>query len=140
MEKKKYFTFIVDNEYYALSIDIVNQIIGIQNVTPIPKQSKHLIGVINLRGVIVPVIDFRLLLGLETFDYTEKMSIVITENGDELIGFVVDEVSEILEFEDKDIMKQSDKKIKKDNVLLEGFYKNKEFIIKVLYYNQIINQ
>jgi|LGOV01.1.fsa_nt_gb purine-binding chemotaxis protein CheW len=137
MDKRKYFTFEVDKEHYALPIDTVNQIIGIQSITLIPNQPKYLKGVINLRGQIIPIVDFRLRLGIESLDYTDRTSIVVTENKDVFIGFIVDEVSEVLEIEDKDISKQSDKKIKKENALIDGFYKTEEFIIKVLNYNQV---
>ncbi len=137
MEKRKYFTFKVDTEHYALPIDTVDQIIGIQDITLIPNQPHYIKGVINLRGLIVPIVDFRLRLGIESLDYTDRMSIVVTENEDGFIGFVVDEVSEVLDIEDKDISKQSDKKIKKENALIDGFYKTEKFIIKILNYNQI---
>ncbi|MEA3422381.1 MAG: chemotaxis protein CheW [Bacillota bacterium] len=137
MEKRKYFTFEVNKEHYALPIDTVNQIIGLQDITLIPNQPKYLKGVINLRGQIIPIVDFRLRLGMEPLDYTDKTSIVVTENKDVFIGFIVDEVSEVLEIEDKDISKQSDKKIKKENAIIDGFYKTEEFIIKILNYNQV---
>ncbi|MBN2258961.1 MAG: chemotaxis protein CheW [Clostridiales bacterium] len=137
MDSNKYFTFKVEEDYYALPVEMINQIIGIQSITSVPNQPNYLIGVINLRGMIIPIVDFRMRMNFDTKEYNDRTSIVITENGNVLVGFIVDEVTEVLEIEDKKISKQSDKKNRKENALIDGFYKTEDFIVKILNYTQI---
>lgn len=133
MEEKKFFTFEADSQYFAIPIDAVNRIIGIQEITSIPKQPKYMKGVINLRGQIVPIVDFRLRLGLEETEYNERTTIIIAERDSMLIGYIVDDVNEVMNIEEKKISILSDnKKDNKENELVWGYFKTGKKIIKLL--------
>lgn len=138
MKINKYFTFEVDHQYFAVPIDVVNRIIGIQEITNIPKQQNYLIGVINLRGQIVPIVDFRLRMSFEATEYNERTTIIITEKDNILIGYIVDDVNEVLAIDESKISVLSDKKNTLANELVRGFYKTNDKIIKILDFANII--
>jgi purine-binding chemotaxis protein CheW len=96
----KYLTFLLENEEYGLEIIKVKEIIGMMNITFLPKTPHYVKGVINLRGRIIPVMDLRLKFGLEEIEATEKTCIIVVEIDNEgqkmTVGIIVDSVSEVL--------------------------------------------
>ncbi|MBI5095382.1 MAG: purine-binding chemotaxis protein CheW [Candidatus Hydrogenedentes bacterium] len=96
----KYLTFELDNEVYGLGILKVQEIIGMMNVTRVPKTPDYVRGVINLRGKVIPVIDLRLKFGMSAEQDTERTCIIVVQiahAGSVLTtGLIVDQVSEVL--------------------------------------------
>lgn len=84
------------DESYGVSIDVVNTIIRLADITAVPHAASHVAGVINLRGVIVPVVDLRRRFGLPAIDATKASRVVVVEKGGALIGMIVDAVTETL--------------------------------------------
>ena len=99
----KYLTFELGGEVYGLEILKVQEIIGIMNVTRVPRTPEFVRGVINLRGQVIPVIDLRLKFGLESREDTEKTCIIVVQvvcaDSEVTMGIIVDEVSEVLDIE-----------------------------------------
>ncbi|HVO67638.1 MAG TPA: chemotaxis protein CheW [Syntrophales bacterium] len=97
----KYLTFSLKDEEYGIEILKVKEIIGIMNITTIPQTPPYVKGVINLRGKVIPVIDLCLKFGMEESVYTDRTCIVVVDTygkdqGNFLIGIVVDSVSEVV--------------------------------------------
>ena len=96
----KYLTFNLGDEGYGLEILKVQEIIGMQEITKIPKTPEYVKGVINLRGKVIPVVDLRLKFGMQKKETTRKTCILVTQVGKAekslTLGVVVDEVSEVL--------------------------------------------
>jgi purine-binding chemotaxis protein CheW len=96
----KYLSFSLAEEEYGIGILQIKEIIGMMNITVIPKTPEFVKGVINLRGKVIPVIDLRLKFGMESIPYAERTCIIVVEidgkSGTMLIGIVVDSVSEVL--------------------------------------------
>ena len=96
----KYLTFQLAAEEFGIRVLKVREIMGLQQITAVPKTPAHIKGVINLRGKVVPVIDLRLKFGLPAADYTARSCIIVTqvqgESAPVLMGIVVDGVSEVL--------------------------------------------
>lgn len=100
----KFLSFFLSKEEYGIEILKVREIIGMVDVTPLPKTPSFVKGVINLRGKIIPVIDLRLRFGMEPAEYTNETCIVVVESeregeGAMQIGCIVDTVSEVLTVE-----------------------------------------
>jgi purine-binding chemotaxis protein CheW len=97
----KYLTFELGGEVYGLEILKVQEIIGMMNVTQVPRTPEFVRGVINLRGKVIPVVDLRKKFALEAQEDTEKTCIVVVqiarEGGEITMGAIVDEVSEVLD-------------------------------------------
>jgi purine-binding chemotaxis protein CheW len=99
----RYLTFFVDDEQYGLDISRIKEIIAPMEITHIPKTPDFVKGVINLRGSIIPVVDVRL-----KFDMAEKTidvntAIIIYEVDKVSIGFIVDQVEDVLSIDDEHI-------------------------------------
>ena len=97
----KYLTFRLGVEEYGLEILKVQEIIGMMNVTKVPRTPHFVRGVINLRGKVIPVVDLRLKFDMENQEDTERTCIIVVQivnNGEEVtMGIIVDEVSEVLD-------------------------------------------
>ena len=103
----KYLTFTLAEEEYGIGILKIKEIIGMMPITSVPQTPEFVKGVINLRGKVIPVLDLRLLFGMEEIGYTERTCIIVVEierlAGDAVIGIVVDSVSEVLNIKAQDI-------------------------------------
>ncbi|MCP4354904.1 MAG: chemotaxis protein CheW [Proteobacteria bacterium] len=88
--------FSLMGEEFGVSIHEVREIISHTQVTPVPQAPAFVEGVINLRGQIIPVVDLRKRFNLESSDKKENSNVVIIEVGAEVLGLVVDSVSEVL--------------------------------------------
>ena len=92
-----YLTFELAEEGYGLEIRHVTEIIGIQPVIRVPDMPAHVIGVLNLRGKVIPVIDVRLRFHLPCRDYDERTCIIVVNVDGNSVGLVVDKVSEVVD-------------------------------------------
>lgn len=103
----KYLTFALANEEYGIGVMKVKEIIGLMPVTPIPRTPDFVLGVINLRGKVIPVIDLRLRFGMESVESTDRTCVIVVEisgpSGPVMVGIVVDSVSDVLNIKEEDI-------------------------------------
>lgn len=92
-------TFALENESYGVDIQRVQEIRGWSAATPIPEAPHHILGVQNLRGTIVPIIDLRARMGMPTVAPSATTVIIVlsveTAQGARLFGVVVDRVSDV---------------------------------------------
>jgi purine-binding chemotaxis protein CheW len=106
-EPRQYLTFTLGGEMYAVETLSVKEIIEYGQVTCVPMMPPSIRGVINLRGAVVPVIDLKARFGSGPTEATRRTCIVIIELGEseahQVLGIVVDTVSEVLEIPATDI-------------------------------------
>src|ERR671937_2891305 len=95
-EEQQLVVFQLGAELYGVEISRVHEIIRLQSVTKVPRAPSFVEGVINLRGKVIPVVDLRRRFGLPNADHTRASRIVVVELGDQVVGIVVDGVSEVL--------------------------------------------
>jgi len=95
-DERQLVVFQLGAEFYGVEIARVHEIIRLQTVTRVPRAPAFVEGVINLRGKVIPVVDLRRRFGLPTADHTRASRIVVVEIGDQVVGVVVDGVSEVL--------------------------------------------
>lgn len=89
-------TFKIGDEEFAVDILQVQEIIKMPEYTRVPNSPRAVVGVINLRGKVIPVLDFRLQLGLEQREADRMTRIAVVEIKSRVIGFIVDQVSEVI--------------------------------------------
>ncbi len=99
----KYLTFVIADEEYGLEILKVREIIGIMDITAVPKTPDFVKGVINLRGKVIPVIDLRLKFSMEEAQRTEETCIIVVSVNELEVGIIVDKVSEVQDISGQDI-------------------------------------
>lgn len=93
----EYLAFKIDNEEYGLEISKVQEIRGYENVTGLANVPAHVKGVINLRGIIVPIIDMRVKFGIAAPIYNQfTLVIILNVTQNTTVGIVVDAVSDVI--------------------------------------------
>ncbi|MCP3891364.1 MAG: purine-binding chemotaxis protein CheW, partial [Desulfobulbaceae bacterium] len=75
----KYLTFTLDEEEYGIGILKVKEIIGMMDITSVPRTPEFVKGVINLRGKVIPIVDLRLKFNMEAIPYSERTCIIVVE-------------------------------------------------------------
>jgi purine-binding chemotaxis protein CheW len=95
----KYLTFVLANEEYGLEILKVREIIGLMDITAVPRTPAFVKGVINLRGKVIPVVDLRLKFNMPEAERTDQTCIIVVDVGQIEMGIIVDKVSEVLDIE-----------------------------------------
>jgi purine-binding chemotaxis protein CheW len=104
---EKYLIFCLGHEEFGAEVLKVREIIGLQDITHVPQTPAYVLGVINLRGKVIPVIDLRRKFGMSAAaDLTRSCIIVVqTEQGGEpmRMGVVVDDVVEVVILQPRDI-------------------------------------
>jgi purine-binding chemotaxis protein CheW len=93
----KFLTFFLAGEEYGLEILKVQEIIGMMDITPVPRTPEYIRGVINLRGKVIPIVDLRLKFSMEEAERTSETCIIVVEANRVQTGIVVDQVSEVLD-------------------------------------------
>lgn len=88
--------FLIGNEEYAVDILKVQEINRIAQITKVPNSPDFVEGVINLRGKVIPILDLRIRMGMGKIEHDSRTRIIVVEVNQKTIGFIVDEVSEVL--------------------------------------------
>lgn len=142
-EEQKYLMFYLNNEHYGIPILKVNEIIGVMEITPIPKTPNFLKGIINLRGRIIPVIDLRLKFAMSEREYDEQTCVIILEvninSKKNVIGIVVDKVAEVIKIYKSDIEQPPQYNQEEENSFLTGVGKFKDLVIMLLDVENILS-
>ncbi len=145
---KSYLTFRIGRELFADNAGVVHNIIEIPKITEMPEMPAYMLGVINLRGKVLPVIDSRVKFGTEAKEISSNSCIIVMEvtidSNQVFVGMLVDAVDEVIEF-DEDAIKEPPSiggQVKHD--FISGVYDyNEKFILilemdKVLSNNEIL--
>ena len=142
VETKQWVTFSVNNESFAIEALQVREALTYSEITPVPGSNAFICGLINLRGKVITVIDMRLMFGLPYKAPNDDTNIVLVDfNEEELVGFVVDDVQEVINLPTKSIEiapKASEGDAKSGFIKGVTFYNKKMIIIldieKIIYY------
>jgi len=139
----KYLIFRLGTEEFGAKVMKVREIMGIQDVTPVPHTPVFVKGVINLRGKVIPVVDLRLKFGLPPEEYTARTCIIVvrTQIGEDqlMMGIVVDEVAEVLNLVAADIEDTPDFGPGVETPYLLGMAKVKDKVKILLDIDQVLN-
>jgi len=131
-DQVKLVVFTIDRELYALSIDQVVEIDKLMEITPVPNMGESIVGLIDLRGEILPVVDPEKKFNLKRENLTLKRCIIVCKTANGSFGIIVDDVSKIISFP-KDMIDEPPNLIKSKinaNYLKGvGVLNNKVFII-----------
>ncbi|OQB14390.1 MAG: Chemotaxis protein CheW [Firmicutes bacterium ADurb.Bin193] len=130
--KDKYLLFSVDNEIFGIDLKYVIEIVGMHDITPVPKLPDYIKGIINLRGNIYPVMDIRMRFKNKPTEYTARTSVVILNYRDVCLGVIVDNAIEVATITSEEILPPPRKKDGYHNVFVKGISKsgkNKRLLI-----------
>lgn len=116
----QYITFTIGAEEYGVDIMAVREIKGWSDTTHLPNSPPYVRGVINLRGIIVPIFDLRARFGLGATETTKTHVVIIVAVQSRTIGILVDSVSDILTVPAADIRSVPDMDRSIDDAFLDG--------------------
>ncbi|GGH59608.1 chemotaxis protein CheW [Paenibacillus silvae] len=102
-EELKVIVFRLGTEEYGIEVDKVETIERMMPITRVPKTLSFVKGVINLRGVVIPVIDLRGRFALPETEYTDQTRIVIVGVDDMQVGFIVDSANDVIDIKSSSI-------------------------------------
>jgi purine-binding chemotaxis protein CheW len=94
--RRQFITFISGGQEFGANIMTIREIRGWTETTPLPHAPDFVRGVINLRGVVLPVVDLKARLGRGQTEANQKHVIIVVKSGERTIGLLVDAVSDIL--------------------------------------------
>ena len=117
---QQFITFTLGAEEYGIDIMVVREIKGWTDTTMIPNAPAHVRGVINLRGVIVPIFDLRARFGMGMTTPTKMHVVIIVAAGKRTIGLLVDTVSDIISVDPKAIRAVPEMGLPTDDQFLDG--------------------
>jgi len=131
-----YLTFSLGIENFAINVEHVEKILENQTVTEVPKSPEYMLGVFNLRGEVIPLVDTRIKFGMTKTEVTSAtcvLVITIDNDGDKLkLGAMVDNVNEVINYSDSDIISLPTVGKKNKAEFLKGVLKvNDKFILLV---------
>jgi len=98
-ELQRWVTFELDSEIYGISVSEVREVLRYSDIAPVPGAPIFVVGIINLRGNVVTVIDTRCRFGLPTKEVNDDTRIIIIDIEDQEVGILVDSVAEVVDLD-----------------------------------------
>jgi purine-binding chemotaxis protein CheW len=133
---RQYLSFFLGGQEYATDILRVQEIKGWDTVTRVPYSPNYILGVINLRGAIVPVVDLRVRLALESASFDPATVVIVVRvagaRGERIVGLVVDAVSDVYSFSDENIQPPPEAVGSLDQMFVLGLAKHEDKLVIIL--------
>lgn len=128
----RFIEFSLGQEDYAIPLLMVREVISIPETTPIPKAPKHFIGLMNLRGQVISIVDLRNKLTIKPNEVTSDSAVIIVDFQGMNIGIVVDSINKVLAFSKTEIqeMPELQSQVRSDYIL--GVYKKDDGLTVLL--------
>lgn len=128
----QFVSFKVDDSEYGVDIMAVREIQGWVQVTKLPNTPQHVRGVLNLRGIIVPIFDLRCRFGNGLTEATDLHVMIILSVGERIMGLLVDAVSDILTVSTEEILPVPEIESRSDQRFLNGLITVQERMVALL--------
>ena len=142
-ERRSYLSFRIGDSYFAADVKYVHNILEYSPITVLPRMPKHILGVINLRGEVLPVVDSRVKFGIRDTELSIDNCILVLEvtlNEEQVFaGFLVDAVTEVLEIEDEQINAPPGLGRDKLEDFISGFYLRDERYLMILNMDKVLS-
>lgn len=131
--------FIVGDEEFSVPILSIQEIIKPISWTRVPQTPEYIIGVFNLRGSVIPLIDLRSRFGLQTMKHTEETRFIVMKNNDDVAGFVIDRLTEAIRLPKRDVG-PAPETIAAEESLIDGVGKQADRIITILKVDKLLER
>lgn len=142
-ETKQYLTFTLNEELFAVEIMKVREVLDYTTITKVPRTPEYMLGVINLRGSVVPVFDMRVKFGIRHGEKTVNTCIIILEISMEsesiVIGALVDSVQEVFELDPSQIEPPPRLGTRLDTNFIKGMGKRDDRFIIILEIDRVFS-
>jgi len=131
--------FVIGEEEYAVPILTIQEIIKPISWTRVPQTPAYILGVFNLRGSVIPLIDLRVKFGLGAKNHNEETRFFVLKQGDDVAGFVIDRLTMAIRIKQSDIGPAPDT-IDSDESMIEGVGKQDDRILTILKVNKLLER
>ena len=125
----RWVTFQLDDETYGIDVMQIREVLRSPEISPVPGAPAFVLGIINLRGNVVAIIDTRSRFSLPPREVDDSSRILILEAGDYVVGFLVDSVSEVAELRTEDIEIAPDTGSREVSRFINGLYNRDEGLL-----------
>ena len=136
----RWVTFRLADETYGINVMQVQEVLRMTDVAPVPGAPHYVMGIINLRGNVVTVLDTRKLLDLATSDITDSTRIMIIESGKVTVGLLVDSVAEVVNIASSDIDPPPSVGNDEGSRYIQGIYSTEQQILILIDLNKLITE
>ncbi len=136
----RWVTFRLADEIYGINVMQVQEVLRMTDVAPVPGAPHYVMGIINLRGKVVTVLDTRKLLDLATGDITDTSRIMIIESGKVTVGLLVDSVAEVVNISSSEIDPPPSVGNDEGSRYVQGIYSSEQQILILIDLDKLINE
>lgn len=127
----KYISFSLGTEEYAIPLLAVKEVIAVPEFTPIPYTPNHFLGIMNLRGQVISVIDLRTKFGIKPTQ-SEETSVIICDIAPLVLGVMVDSVNSVLSPSSEDISPKPDIESNRNTEFITAVYRREKHLVLLL--------
>ncbi|WP_324172552.1 chemotaxis protein CheW [Sulfurimonas sp.] len=131
--------FVIGEEEYAIPILSIQEIIKPFSWTRVPQVPKYVMGVFNLRGAVIPLIDLRLKFGLREQKHNDETRFIVMKDENDVAGFVIDRLTMAIRIKKTDISPAPDTLNGKDT-MIDGVGKQEDKIITILKVKKLLER
>lgn len=139
-DTNQYLTFTLGKEEYGVPILAVQEIKGYVAATPIPHTPAYINGVMDLRGIIMPVLDLRVKFGMPSAEYDQFTVIIVVKVKSKMLGLVVDAVSDVLSVKSEEIQATPEFGAQVDTRFIQGLAKAGEKLVVLLDLERVLSE
>lgn len=133
-------TFRLMDETYGINVMQVQEVLRISEIAPVPGAPGYVLGIINLRGNVVTVIDTRTRFGLPTGELDDASRIVIIESEQQVVGILVDSVAEVVELRQSEIDTAPNIGNEENSRYIQGVASRDEDLLIVVDLNKLLTE
>ncbi len=131
--------FIIGEEEYAIPILSIQEIIKPFSWTRVPQVPQYVMGVFNLRGAVIPLIDLRIKFGLSEQKHNDETRFIVMKDDDDVAGFVIDRLTMAIRIKKTDIGPAPDT-LNGDDTMIDGVGKQEDKIITILKVKKLLER
>jgi len=133
-------TFRLDKEVYGIEVMQVQEVLRVTEITPVPGAPDYILGIINLRGNVVTVLDTRKRFGLPPKEIEDPSRIVIIESADQVVGMLVDSVAEVVYLRYSEIESSPNVGNEESSRFIQGVHSRNDSLLILVDVNKLLTE
>lgn len=135
---ERYLCFTLGQEEFAIPLLSVREVIAIPEITPVPQTPPHFLGIMNLRGQVISVMDMRAKLGIKASG-TAETSVVICDISPNPVGVVVDSINAVVKPLPSEMSEKPEVQSSRNTEYIEGVFRQKNKLVLILNISKTLN-
>ena len=138
-DAQQYVVFLINEQTYGIEILKIKEVVAYKKITPLPDMKGFIKGIINLRGVVLPVFDLREKFNLPETTYTHFHTIIVMEISGRVIGVIVDEITDVVEILPEEIQATSNLPPGMKTEYMKGIGKKEDKLVVLLDIDRLLS-